>query len=168
MFWSKNNFWKNIGLETFANVFVVSICDQGGVSMFCGTPYISMIATYLLEFTRGAGSTEDAFPLTLPRVKACAKPLGPNLVQLTFVKIWQKSDESSKSAQMSKNRVSGPLIFIIPALWSSKKSPKWIPKANSAQMSKFCQKVDIRVFFTGRLEQISALIIFESAPESGF
>ena len=58
--------------------------------------------------------------MTASRLKACAKPLGPNLVQLTFVKIWQKSDESSKSAQMSKNRVSGPLIFIIPALWSSK------------------------------------------------
>ena len=54
----------------------------------------------ILEFTRGAGSTEDAFILTASRLKACAKPLGPNLVQLTFVKIWQKSDESSKSAQM--------------------------------------------------------------------
>ena len=62
-----------------------------------------------------------------------------------------------------------PLEFTTPTDNAQKRAQKLVPKNNSAQMPKFCQKVvDRGVFFTGRLEQISALIIFESGPKSGF
>ena len=106
-FWRKfANFWTNVG----------------GRSPSFGASRIPAPRVH-------SSCTEGAYVLTASRLKACAKPLGPNLVQLTFVKIWQKKWwELKKCSDVKKSRF-GTLDFHNPCPVKLKKESKMDPKS---------------------------------------
>ena len=69
---------------------------------------------------------------------------------------------AQKVLRYKKNAFRDPW-FSLPRLVKLQKESKIDPK-----IQKKSKKWTFMGFFTGRLEQISALIIFESAPKSGF